>query len=39
MKCQKNKKCVKSNPNDTLWLIDKRKYCTGCNKIKKDKKK
>lgn len=42
MKCQKNKKCVKSNPEDIIayldWKYDTRQFCTGCNKQKKDKK-
>ncbi len=35
MKCQKNRSCIKQNPNS---LPDYRKKCTGCNKIGKDKK-
>ena len=36
MKCQKNRACVKQNPNS---LPDNRKQCSGCDKIGKDKKR
>jgi len=35
MKCQKNRACIKQNPNS---LPDSRKRCSGCDKIGKDKK-
>ena len=36
MKCQKNKNCVKSSPDSPPPDL-KKPYCTGCDKLGKDK--